>query len=163
QQRTRFSLSRKGPGGEWSAVRGAGGSPAHADFDQVHGQRYSGEPPAPRAIAEPYNHRMLKGSEDFMLMLLQACADCAPEPLYPARFAQEKNLDRDQLDQGLDELRRRGLVKLTDWVRDLGQGRALTTAGEDALKTRNLAPAPVAAEKSYDPAADETGAFGRGE
>lgn len=94
-------------------------------------------------------------------MLLQACADRAPEPLYPAHFAREQNIDRDQLDYGLDELRRRGLVKLTDWVKDFGQGRALTEAGENALKSRNLA--PVAEKNQAAQPIDETQPLGRGE
>ena len=47
-----------------------------------------------------------------------------PEPLYPARYAREKNVERSELDAGLDELRRRGLVRFTEWVRDAGQGYA---------------------------------------
>jgi membrane associated rhomboid family serine protease len=69
--------------------------------------------------------------EGFLLQLLQACASVAP--LYPQRFAREHNLDRDKLDVGLEELRRRGLLRLTDWMQDLGQGYALTAAGEKAL------------------------------
>jgi membrane associated rhomboid family serine protease len=110
-----------------------------------------------------YNHRMPTETEEFLLQLLRACADCAPAPLYPAQFARERNLDREQLDVGLDELRRRGLLKLTDWVKDLGQGRALTDAGEQALKTRRLTPASASAPTAANAAADETGAYGRGE
>jgi membrane associated rhomboid family serine protease len=102
-------------------------------------------------------------TEEFLLQLLRACADCAPAPLYPARFARENNLDRNRLDEGLDELRRRGLVKLTDWVKDLGQGRALTDAGEQALKTRRLAPARASAAAPANAAEEETGTYGRGE
>jgi rhomboid protease GluP len=76
--------------------------------------------------------------EKFMLHLLQACAARAPEPLYPARYAREQHLDRDALDAGLDELRRRGLVHLTEWIKDAGQGLALTEAGRQALATRRL-------------------------
>jgi membrane associated rhomboid family serine protease len=83
---------------------------------------------------------MASTAHDFMMQLLKACAERAPEPLYPAIFARESNLDRDKLDVVLDELRRRGLIKLTDWAKDLGQGRALTEAGWTALKTNDLAP-----------------------
>jgi rhomboid protease GluP len=76
--------------------------------------------------------------EEFLLHLLQACAARAPEPLYPARYAREQHLDRDALDAGLDELRRRGLVHLTEWIKDAGQGLALTEAGRQALATRRL-------------------------
>lgn len=87
--------------------------------------------------------------DEFLLKLLQACADCAPEPLYPARYAREHNVERASLDDGLDELRKRGLIQFTDWVKDLGQGRALTDAGKEALETGNLdavAPTSINAE-----------------
>ena len=76
--------------------------------------------------------------EDLLLQLLQACAASAPEPLYPARYAAAHKVDRDVLDVGLEELRRRGLVKLTDWVREAGQGYALTEAGRQALESKRL-------------------------
>jgi membrane associated rhomboid family serine protease len=101
-------------------------------------------------------------SDESLLALLQACADAAP--LYPARYASEKNLDRSQLDEGLDELRRRGLVKLTDWVKELGQGRALTDAGTQALASRRLivaAPEPAATVKSGPMDAYERGELAR--
>ncbi len=66
--------------------------------------------------------------------LLHASYEAAPEPLYPARFAQEHGIDRAQLDSALDELRLRGLVRLTPWVQGLGQGYTLTQAGLDALE-----------------------------
>ena len=80
-------------------------------------------------------------NDAFLLRLLQACAERAP--LYPKQFAEEQNLSRELLDQGLDELRRRGLVKLTEWVKDHGQGCAATEAGLEALRTRRLPRAPV--------------------
>lgn len=101
--------------------------------------------------------------EEFLLGLLQACAACAPEPLYPAQFAREKNLDRDQLDGGLDELRRRQLVRLTDWVKGSGQGCALTEAGQRALRSRRLTAAPKPTPALQSAAEEPTGTFGRGE
>ncbi len=94
---------------------------------------------------------MAMATEEFLLQLLQACAALAPEPLYPVRFAREQNLDRDKLDMGLEELRRRGLVKLTDWMKDGGQGYAPTDAGQQALMSKRLPTgraAPVEAEKT---------------
>lgn len=87
-----------------------------------------------------------------LLQLLRACAERVPEPLYPSQYVKEQNLDRDIVDRGLDELRRRGLIRLTDWVKDRGQGRALTDAGTTALTTRDLAaapPEPVIDEQRY--------------
>jgi rhomboid protease GluP len=110
-----------------------------------------------------YNHSMSSVTEGFLLQLLQVCADVAPAPLYPAQFARERNLDREQLDRGLDELRRRGLVMLTDWVKDRGQGCALTEAGKGALRTRRLAASPVVTDNSEFAVDDATEAFGRGE
>jgi len=104
---------------------------------------------------------MANATHEFMLQLLQACAERAPEPLYPADFAKERNLDRDKLDDALDELRRRGLIQLTDWVRDHGQGRALTEAGKTALATKNLAPATNDTPTSFTASPRST--FERGE
>jgi len=114
-------------------------------------------------LARPYNDPMPRVDEQFLLSLLQACAARAPEPLYPVRFSSEQNIDRDALDQAFDELRRRGLVKLTEWIKDLGQGRALTEAGTKALATKNLAPAPAEAIETRPGALDRTHAYERGE
>ena len=57
--------------------------------------------------------------------LLRACFQAAPKPLYPAAFAQERGLDRAALDRVFDELRLKGLVRLTEWVKDTGQGYTL--------------------------------------
>lgn len=81
-------------------------------------------------------------NEDFLLHLLQACDACAP--LFPARFAKQENLDRVKLDAGLDELRRRGLVQFTEWIKDAGQGYALTDAGRQALTAKRLPTGRVA-------------------
>src|SRR2546423_540606 len=83
----------------------------------------------------PPNHR------DLLAELLRACFDAAPDPLYPAAFAQEKGIDRAAVDQALDDLRLRGLVRLTEWVQGQGQGYTLTQAGLDLLEDpRGLRP-----------------------
>lgn len=82
-------------------------------------------------------------TEEFLLQLLQACA--ARAPLYPIQFAKDQNLDRVKLDAGLEELRRRGLVNLTDWMQGLGQGYAPTEAGSQALTGGRLPTARVTA------------------
>src|SRR5687767_9944263 len=89
---------------------------------------------------------MPRFDDAFLLSLLKACAEREPEPLYPVRYAIDHNIDRDQLDLALDELHRRGLVKLTDWVKGSGQGRALTDAGKTALANGEPAPAPAPSE-----------------
>jgi rhomboid protease GluP len=93
--------------------------------------------------------------EKFLLYLLQACAAGEPTPLYPVRFARELNLERDKLDAGLDELRRRGLVQFTEWIKDVGQGYALTAAGRQALSTRRLTPRPNPVAEVEEPFADD--------
>jgi membrane associated rhomboid family serine protease len=70
--------------------------------------------------------------------VLRACYDAAPAPLYPAPFAQARGLDRAALDRLLDELRLKGLVRLTEWVQGQGQGYTLTPAGVNLLD--NLQP-----------------------
>ena len=73
--------------------------------------------------------------------LLHACYDAAPQPLYPGRFAQDRGIARDTLDRALDDLRLRGLVRLTDWVQGVGQGYTLTQAGLDVIENpRGLRP-----------------------
>lgn len=102
-------------------------------------------------------------NDEFLLKLLQACAERASEPLYPARYADEQKIARDKLDEGLDELRRRGLVQLTDWVKDSGQGRALTEAGKKALATKRLTPAPAATPTAVSPIDVTRNRYDRGE
>lgn len=77
--------------------------------------------------------------------VLRACYEAAPKPLYAAPFAQARGLDRAVLDRALDELRLKGLLRLTEWVQDLGQGYTLTHAGLSLLENpRGLRPgAPI--------------------
>src|ERR1700689_2282670 len=101
--------------------------------------------------------------DEFLMHLLRACAGAAPAPLYPSRYSQEALVDRDRLDEGLDELRRRGLVKLTEWVKGLGQGCALTEAGEHALSTKRLTSAPAPARSAPTRSGGPVSAYQRGE
>ncbi len=66
--------------------------------------------------------------------ILRACFDAAPGPLYPAAYAHERGVDRAALDRTLDELRLKGLVRLTEWVQGRGQGYTLTQAGLDLVE-----------------------------
>jgi len=104
---------------------------------------------------------MSEVSEGYLLELLEACAACAPAPLYPAEYAKERNIDRAVLDAGLDELRRRGLVKFTEWVRERGQGYTPTELGRQALTSRHI-PADAAPEPAGVASAEMT-AYDRGE
>lgn len=98
---------------------------------------------------------MTEARQELLWRVLRYCAERTP--LYPARDAAALDLDRAALDDALDELRRRGLLTLTDWVRGHGQGYALTPNGADALKRRELpsrptpAPPPREAEPPLSP------------
>jgi membrane associated rhomboid family serine protease len=72
-------------------------------------------------------------SSELLKRILEACEQSPPRPLYPAAFARESGLERDILDRSLDELRGRGLVQLTDWMPEHGQGYTLTPAGAEVL------------------------------
>lgn len=66
--------------------------------------------------------------------ILQLCAAAAPNPWYPAQFVRTTGIRREILDPILDQLRMAGLIHLTDWVQDYGQGYALTPQGAYALQ-----------------------------
>lgn len=73
-------------------------------------------------------------------MILRLCAAKAPEPWYPRDHANATGTDRDELDPHLNRLRLAGLIRLTDWVKDHGQGYVLTQEGRQILeKPRELA------------------------
>lgn len=67
--------------------------------------------------------------------ILRLCESAAPNPWYPSAHARSTGKSRDRLDPLLNELRVAGLIRLTDWVPDNGQGYVLTPAGEDALNS----------------------------
>jgi membrane associated rhomboid family serine protease len=80
--------------------------------------------------------------------ILISCARSAPNPWYPADFAEATGLPRERLDALLDELRLGGLVRLTDWVQGRGQGYTLTPEGQEVVNNprllEKLAPGGVA-------------------
>ncbi|MFN4258731.1 MAG: rhomboid family intramembrane serine protease [Gemmataceae bacterium] len=76
---------------------------------------------------------MSQASELSLEAILRYCAAAAPQPWYPAVHAKEKGMPRDDLDPYLDPLRMAGLIRLTDWVKDIGQGYTLTDEGREAL------------------------------
>jgi rhomboid protease GluP len=61
----------------------------------------------------------------------------ADKPLYAVEYAKEHGLDRAALDRVLDELRLKGLLRLTEWVPGRGQGYTLTEAGHSLMKPPN--------------------------
>lgn len=98
-------------------------------------------------MADPINPLYLK--------ILDSCKAQSPEPLYPKPFAIAENLERQKLDDALDYLRAHGLVRLTDWVQNVGQGYALTDEGEKILANPLLLDRPLPKPK---PPELETGA-----
>ena len=62
--------------------------------------------------------------------ILRWIADAAPTPWFPSAFAAAAGVPRDSLDEPLAELRLAELARVAAWVRGVGQGYALTPAGE---------------------------------
>jgi membrane associated rhomboid family serine protease len=75
--------------------------------------------------------------KELLEYVLRACGAAAPQPWYPSSF-QEPGVSRDLLDATLDQLRLGGLVRLTDWVKERGQGYALTPEGAAVLGDAGL-------------------------
>jgi membrane associated rhomboid family serine protease len=73
---------------------------------------------------------------DLQEAVLRECAAAHPFPWYPADYVQATGVPRDTLDTCLDQLRLAGLLRLTDWVQQRGQGYALTEHGEAVLHNR---------------------------
>jgi membrane associated rhomboid family serine protease len=65
--------------------------------------------------------------------VLRSIAAAGPEPWYPKLHAESSGVARDSLDAPLEKLRVAGLIRLTDWVKDRGQGYVLTPEGTGAL------------------------------
>jgi membrane associated rhomboid family serine protease len=87
--------------------------------------------------------------------VLRWVAAGGPEPWFPSVHAKQTGTPRDSLDEPLTELRLADLVKIVAWVRGVGQGYALTPAGQVALgggfafappRIRAAAAPPVPAE-----------------
>ena len=77
-------------------------------------------------------------ADTLLLEVLKACEQSNPDPLYPVAYAAYSGLDRDLLDEALDHLRLRGLVRFTDWVQGKGQGYAITSQGTMVLQNPSL-------------------------
>jgi len=104
-------------------------------------------------------------------MILQLCANSAPEPWYPADFARSMDIPPNRLDEPLDQLRLAGLIELTDWISGKGQGYQLTPDGEAVfhsprllarLRAGQLPPPGALPTESTQPAFRGT-EYGRGE
>ncbi len=105
--------------------------------------------------------------------LLQLCAAAAPRPWYPKEYAKSSGVPRDSLYSPLNDLRIAGLLKLTEWTKDSGQGYELTELGQQVLRNPvHLAqlraglqtpPAKLPAEEDEEPQADTLTPYERGE
>jgi membrane associated rhomboid family serine protease len=65
--------------------------------------------------------------------ILHLVAKAAPQPWYPRDYFQATGTPRGSLEPGLEQLRLGGLIRLTEWVEDHGQGYVLTPEGQRAL------------------------------
>jgi membrane associated rhomboid family serine protease len=81
---------------------------------------------------------MAEPTTDLLEIVLADVAAAGAKPWYPADYAQATGVSRDQLDASLDRLRLSGLVQLTDWVPDRGQGYTLTPEGAQVLDSPRL-------------------------
>jgi rhomboid protease GluP len=70
--------------------------------------------------------------------ILYQCAQAMPRPWYPRHYAESIGVHRDTLDPFLERLRLRGLISLTPWEKDLGQGYTLTAEGKRVLYNPHL-------------------------
>jgi rhomboid protease GluP len=67
--------------------------------------------------------------------LLAAIGRLAPQPLFPAEFAEAHQIPRDSLERALDQLRIARLIEFTPWELGRGQGLKLTSAGAQILQS----------------------------
>jgi rhomboid protease GluP len=104
--------------------------------------------------------------------ILYQCAQATPRPWYPRQYAESIGVHRDTLDPFLERLRLRGLISLTPWEKDVGQGYTLTAEGKRVLYNPHLLarlrdgtlPAAPPPEEAQPNLRDATGtAYGRGE
>jgi membrane associated rhomboid family serine protease len=81
---------------------------------------------------------MAHAPAELLEIILRECARAQPHPWYAAHFAQATGVPRQALDANLDRLRLSGLVKLTEWMPDHGQGYQITPEGEEVLRQPRL-------------------------
>jgi rhomboid protease GluP len=81
---------------------------------------------------------MNQPATDPLEAILYQCAQAAPRPWYPRQYAESIGIQRDTLDPFLERLRLSGLISLTPWEKDLGQGYTLTAEGKRVLYNPHL-------------------------
>ena len=104
---------------------------------------------------------MPEQNNELLEILLREGQASAPQPWYPADYAEQTGVVRATIDADLDRLRLAGLLRLSDWVQGKGQGYLLTPEGGQVLENPRLlkrlrtggaeplpAPAPLQAVRS---------------
>jgi len=76
---------------------------------------------------------MTDSDQQSLVAILRHCAGQAPAPWYPSAHARAQGIDRNSLDPYLERLRLAGLIQLTPWTADAGQGYRLTDEGTQVL------------------------------
>ncbi len=97
---------------------------------------------------------MTNSSDEALLALLRLIAAAAPNPWYPSEYARNTNIPRDSLDVLLEKLRLGGMIRLTDWTQDYGQGYVLTPEAVQLLR-QQTAPGQPSHPAFRDPALRE--------
>ncbi|MCS6866073.1 MAG: rhomboid family intramembrane serine protease [Gemmataceae bacterium] len=82
------------------------------------------------ATSSPAAHHRPPPTAEQLLRLIAS----APQPWFPATYAAQCGINRDQLDEPLLQLRWTELIQVVDWVRGVGQGYEITDAGRLAVK-----------------------------
>src|SRR5262245_61943467 len=103
---------------------------------------------------------MTEPAMDPLAALLYQIAQSEPLPWYPRVYAESRGAPRDALDGPLERLRMLGLVELTEWVQNNGQGYRITAAGKQVLYNPRLmaqlqAGKLVPAQPAPEPAPEE--------
>jgi len=75
-------------------------------------------------------------------MLLNAIAAAEGAVWFPSQYASRAGINRDALDEPLNQLRMAGLIEIATWVRGVGQGYQLTALGRETAR-RPPMPLPV--------------------
>jgi membrane associated rhomboid family serine protease len=65
--------------------------------------------------------------------VLRLCAAADQTPWFPSQYAQTSGIDRNSLDDPLNQLRNAGLVRIGGWEAGKGQWYVLTDAGREAV------------------------------
>src|SRR5262249_39638523 len=83
---------------------------------------------------------MIEPTSNSLVPLLRLVAERTPQPWYPRAYADATRTSPELLDPQLEKLRLAGLIQLTDWVPEYGQGYRLTEEGVRTLQSpRDLA------------------------